>query len=125
MPDRIAKIISTESHRNKTHEIIPKLAELLEHDRDVEVAYLCRPTVIQISKLAGEGNFCAYRNIQMVLPEPHPVYSIPMLQDLIEKGWDQGFNPHGRVETGGIIDTRKHIGTSEVTPLAPFRRGVR
>ena len=124
MPNRIAKIIQAESPRNKASGIIGKLAELLEQDRDVDVAYLCRSSVIQISKLSGEGNFCAYRNIQMLLPEGHPIYPIPVLQDLIEKGWDQGLNPHGRVETGGIINTRKYIGTSEVTLLLQSHREI-
>ena len=118
MPNRVARIIDTESPKNKSFGIITALAALLERDNKVNVAYLCHQSVIQISKLCGEGNhFCTYRNIQMLLPNPHPIYSIPELQDIIEKAWDQGFNPHGRVETGGIKGTRKHIGTSEVSRL--------
>lgn len=37
------------------------------------------------------------------------------LQDMIERAWDMGFNSHGRIVTGGIRGTRKHIGTSEVS----------
>lgn len=37
------------------------------------------------------------------------------LQDMIERAWDMGFNSHGRIATGGIRGTRKHIGTSEVS----------
>lgn len=40
--------------------------------------------------------------------------SIFMIQDMIEDAWDNGFNPEGRVETGGIRGTRKYIGTPEV-----------
>lgn len=36
------------------------------------------------------------------------------LQDLIERAWDLGYNPKGRLETGGIKGTRKFIGTPEV-----------
>lgn len=37
------------------------------------------------------------------------------IQELIETAWTDGFNAHGRIETGGIKGTRKHIGTSEVS----------
>lgn len=42
--------------------------------------------------------------------------SVQELQDIIERAWDMGFNSHGRIATGGIRGTRKHIGTSEVSP---------
>ena len=117
MPDRVARMIKTESPSNKSRGIITAVAALLERDAKVDVAYLCHKSVVQISRLAGEGNhFCAYRNIQMLLSrDPPPIYTITELQDMIEKAWDQGINPHGRVETGGIKGTRKHIGTSEVS----------
>ena len=121
MPDRIASLIASESATNKSYGVIPALAALLECDSNSHAAYLCHESAVQISKLCGEGShFCAYRNIQMMLAEPHPIYSIPELQDKIEKAWDEGFNPHGRVETGGIKGTRKHIGTSEVCQLLPL-----
>jgi len=44
-------------------------------------------------------------------------HSILELQALIENAWDKGFNSAARVETGGIVDTRKHIGTAEVQAL--------
>lgn len=40
--------------------------------------------------------------------------SVFQIQDLIERAWEMGFNPHGRLETGGIRGTRKYIGTPEV-----------
>ncbi len=43
------------------------------------------------------------------------------LQQMIEEAWDQGINPDGRLQTGGITGTRKHIGTQEVgKPLGFF-----
>lgn len=36
---------------------------------------------------------------------------------MIEEAWDQGFNESGRVQTGGIKSTRKHIGTPEAQAL--------
>ncbi|KAF2103598.1 hypothetical protein NA57DRAFT_32434 [Rhizodiscina lignyota] len=118
MPDRVARIVEKELPTNKVSGVINLLADLLEKDQDVEFAYLCDQSVTQICKLRGEGNhFCAYRNIQMMLPEPHPIYSILELQEMIEKAWNMGFNDHGRIETGGITGTRKHIGTSEAQAL--------
>jgi len=73
------------------------------------------------------GGFCGYRNIQMLISyivgaeafgaelfgnRVPPVFDI---QDLIEAAWDMGYNPQGRIETGGIKGTRKFIGTPEVT----------
>jgi hypothetical protein len=46
--------------------------------------------------------------------------SIPLLQIEIEKAWDAGFNEHGRILTGGVVGTRKHIGTSEVSTSYAF-----
>lgn len=129
MPDRITALISIETATNDLPNVIPKLARLLEHDPKVEVAYLCTPSAVQISKLPGEGaHFCGYRNIQMLLlslasdVKCYPAAArfkerratIPEVQDLIESAWDQGINAHGRIQTGGICGTRKHIGTSEV-----------
>lgn len=94
----------------------------------MKVAYLCSPKIEQVSKLKKEGaHFCGYRNIQMMCSAlNHPSLSsrtgIFELQDLIENAWDGGLNSHGRVQTGGIRGTRKHIGTSEV--LFPDGLGV-
>jgi len=112
MPDRVADLIAEESSKNKLANVIPLLVNILRADRDVVQAYLCNADTTQIFKLRTEGNhFCGYRNIQMLLASSR---TIPTLQKDIETAWDNGFNSHGRVETGGIIGTRKHIGTSEV-----------
>jgi zinc finger-containing ubiquitin peptidase 1 len=112
MPARIAHLIDEETSQNRLTGVVPILARLLEQDRRVETAYLCHDETTHIYKIPREGrHFCGYRNIQMLLPEQH---SIPELQDMIESAWDKGCNSHGRIETGGIKDTRKHIGTSEV-----------
>ena len=39
--------------------------------------------------------------------------SIFEIQDFIEAAWDQGINAKGRIETGGVRETRKFIGTPE------------
>lgn len=44
--------------------------------------------------------------------------SILDIQMAIEHAWDLGINAQGRIETGGIIGTRKYIGTPDVSRLA-------
>lgn len=115
MPARIKALLETEcdTSSNRLKGVLPVLSSLLAQDDNVSHVYLCDEKAVQVYKFRAEGyNFCAYRNIQMLLPDtPDTVLEI---QDLIEKAWDAGYNSHGRLETGGIRDTRKHVGTSEV-----------
>jgi hypothetical protein len=131
MPDHIAHVISEENDQNTLPGVIPQLARLLSRDSGVETAYLCTEHAIQVHNLPDEGaHFCGYRNMQMLclavgLSEQREAgeidlsrkLSIPQLQDLIERAWDSGVNAHGKVQTGGIKGTRKHVGTSEVGTL--------
>lgn len=128
MPERVASVLHEGEASNALHGVINKLAGLLQQDEDVEVAYLCTASAVQVYKVRNEGgNFCGYRNMQMLchslpsttaVPSNAPVdltekLNIFQIQDLIEAAWDAGHNCHGRVQTGGIKGTRKHIGTSE------------
>lgn len=113
-------------------QIIGKLSSL---DPKVKKVVLCHDAVQHVTRFPNEGHhFCGYRNIQMLmsyLNSTNPVCierfgnsmpSILELQALIEKAWDRGINERGRIETGGISGTRKHIGTLEVcyaSPLCP------
>lgn len=109
--------------------IIPLLARASERDPSVASTYLCHPCVEYITKQKGEGSFCGYRNTQMLVSYilgsnniyantfPEGIPSILRLQELIEDAWDRGINSEGRLETGGIIGTRKHIGTPDVQAL--------
>ncbi|KAM0795982.1 peptidase family C78-domain-containing protein [Usnea florida] len=107
------------------------LGKLIEQDRDVETAYLCHSAVCYVGKIKVRGkseghHFCGYHNIQMLASYLRVVETqglvkfasgiptIREIQDLIEEAWDQGFNEVGRIQTGGIKGTRKHIGTPEV-----------
>lgn len=111
---------------NETPYLLPALAQLLECDQTVDKVYLCHPAIVHIAKLPREGGFCGYRNLQMLLSYirgamaqghehfPQQTPGILQLQDLIESAWDAGINPEGRIETGGVKDTRKYIGTPEV-----------
>jgi len=98
--------------------------------------YLCTDVVAQLHRLEGEGqHFCGYRNMQMLLSSVQNTETGPSnpdlvvrarratvldLQSLIELAWTAGHNRHGRVETGGIINTRKHVGTSEAEALFAY-----
>jgi zinc finger-containing ubiquitin peptidase 1 len=109
--------------------IVPVLAHLCEEDSSVKKAYLCHPSVQYITKFKGEGSLCGYRNIQMLISYiveskaqgcelfSSGAPSILQLQDLIEDAWDRNINAEGRLETGGIRGTRKHIGTPEAQAL--------
>lgn len=127
------KLARKEVVENETDHLIPVLARLCEQDKTVQRAFFCSPKVRHVCKLRREGGFCGYRNIQMLVswlkktrgfghehfPDKGP--SILQLQDMIESAWDMGFNSSGRAETGGIKDTRKFIGTPEVSLLAKDR----
>ncbi|KAF2166929.1 hypothetical protein M409DRAFT_66449 [Zasmidium cellare ATCC 36951] len=126
MPGDIAKLLQDEDSSNSVAGVVPNLAQLLEHDSDVEKAYLCTDNAVQLSKLPNEGaHFCGYRNMQMLwsvlasmnarLGSAKP--TVLKLQALIEDAWDVGINDHGRILTGGIKGTRKHVGTSEAEAL--------
>ena len=120
------QIIRVETVGNETPGIVPVLAQLCEQDPALSKVFLCHPSVKHVVKMAKEGGFCGYRNIQMMVSFiqatrfpgyehfPGRTPSILLLQDMIERAWDQGINSSGRIETGGIRGTRKYIGTPEV-----------
>ena len=121
------RLLCVESIANEVPGVIPVIAQLIEQDPTVSRAYLCHSDVTHVVKLAREGGFCGYRNIQMMVSyirdarsEGYQHFqgrlpSIIQLQDMIENAWDRGFNSLGRIETGGIRGTRKYIGTPEVS----------
>lgn len=124
------KIIKVTAVANETPDLIPALERLSNMDAHIERAYYCNHATRHIAKMAKEGGFCGYRNIQMVVSyirdakaEGHRHFdhrklpSILHLQDMIEHAWDLGFNAVGRIETGGIKLTRKYIGTPEAQAL--------
>lgn len=131
---------TSSSIENELRGTVGTLANLLERDTGVAEAYLCDSRVQHVFKLPREGAFCGYRNCQMMLslvlnarwpgyetivaavggnpsaPE-RPIPNILELQHLIEQAWDAGFNRRCRTETGGILNTRKYIGTPECKSL--------
>lgn len=124
MPERTAIILSQESSSNSLPNIIPQLAILLNRDPDLRAARLCTSVAVQVAKLPHEGPyFCGYRNLQTLclalgastsISAFEHKLTIPALQVLIEAAWAKGFNAHARLQTGGVKDTRKFIGPSEV-----------
>ena len=129
------RLTRTETIANEYRHIIPVLAQLCEQDPSVSRVYFCNPNVTHVVKMAREGGFCGYRNIQMMISyirdarsEGYQLFqkrlpSVLQLQDMIEDAWARGFNSMGKVETGGIRGTRKYIGTPEVKN-PPFSRSI-
>lgn len=127
-PSKIQKLMTIDNAIKVPH-MIPLLARASEQDSTVQIAYLCHPCVEHITKQKGEGSFCGYRNIQMMISFiigsngiganifNDEIPSIIGIQEMIEDAWDRGINSEGRIETGGIRGTRKHIGTPEVQTL--------
>lgn len=113
---------------NETVNLIPALANLCSLEEDTKATYLCHPSTRHIRKLYCEGNFCGYWNVQVLMTYvqhmmpsgPQEIPNVIQIQKTIEKAWDQGILSFGRTETGGILDTRKWIGTQEA--LAFFNR---
>jgi len=109
---------------NETKGLVPILADICALDRSTMATYLCDPSVRHVFKLRCDGNFCGYWNIQMLLSylyaqqasgdeAPRSVPNIIQIQESIEKAWDSGICTYGRIETGGVLNTRKWIGTHE------------
>ncbi|KAH6640889.1 peptidase family C78-domain-containing protein [Chaetomium tenue] len=130
MPDWLVAMLK-KNGQVTSQGVISVLALLLGQSPSTKYAYLCHPSVQHVSKLKREGAFCGYRNIQMLSScivdarlKGHEHFhgaipSIFQIQEWVETAWDQGINPQGRLETGGIRGTRKYIGTPEA--LAVFR----
>jgi hypothetical protein len=122
-------LVTDETVENETRGEIPVLVRLCRQDDSVQRAFFCDHRVRHVFKLPGEGGFCGYRNIQMLISYlkdtgnpagerfPERLPSIFELQDLIENAWALGFNSSGKAETGGIKGTRKYIGTPEAQAL--------
>ncbi|KAG6291934.1 hypothetical protein E4U09_003637 [Claviceps aff. purpurea] len=128
MPSWLAKKLA-EGGQVCTDGVIPDLVWLAERSSSISYTYFCNPCVQHVSKLRHEGGFCGYRNIQCLISyiismrsSGYETFGIELpsvfqIQDLIERAWEMGFNPHGRLETGGIRGTRKYIGTPEAQAL--------
>ncbi|MCJ1334032.1 hypothetical protein MMC10_010739 [Thelotrema lepadinum] len=137
MPDKVYNIVAQETNENHLRGLVSLLGRLIQNDRSsllgklihndrkIDKAYLCRDAVEYIYRIKGEGqHFCGYRNTLMLLSGldvdikatiPFATQTVLDIQTLIERAWDMGYSSEGQIETGGIKDTRKHIGTAEVS----------
>ncbi|KAK6349644.1 hypothetical protein TWF696_005926 [Orbilia brochopaga] len=129
--DRDGRVRTRKSYANETSGLIPVIRNLITLDPNVSKAYLCHSSVKHVFKEHNAANgFCGYRNIQMLasycqknhVPGCERLFgeripSIIQIQQWIENAWDMGINAHARAETGGILYTRKYIGSSEVEAM--------
>ena len=135
MPASLSTLLSSPEQaaaEKASPRLIPLLKKLSETDPRVKEAYFCNAQVQHVSKDRREGNhFCGYRNIQIQVSYiahasssiPDTIANIPsvvQLQEMIEEAWDHDFNPNGRLQTGGIRNTRKHIGTQEASSALAY-----
>jgi hypothetical protein len=112
---------------NEVPGLIPVIARLcVASSSNTQIVHLCHPSVQHVHKGTNPGQFCGYRNIQMLVSfiqgtkaRGHERFGtelpgILQIQDLIEEAWDGDSQNLGKQETGGIRNTRKWIGTPEV-----------
>ncbi|CAD0058985.1 unnamed protein product, partial [Aureobasidium pullulans] len=95
---------------NEVPGLVPVIANLCTTpSNNLQAAYVCHPSVQHVFRGQRQTHFCGYRNIQML---------VSYLQEMIEEAWDDGNDVLARQETGGILNTRKWIGTPEVRRVA-------
>ncbi|KAL9043111.1 MAG: hypothetical protein Q9180_000097 [Flavoplaca navasiana] len=61
------QLVRLEIVANEARGALSVLAQLCEQDNMLAKVYLCHPGVQHVFKLAKEGGFCGYRNIQMMV----------------------------------------------------------
>lgn len=122
----LGKLLNLDPSTKRAYLCDSRVQHVAKMSREGEDTHLRSNDVWTDGKSTYIGSFCGYRNLQMLISyvinarapgaelfaETYP--TIFQLQDLIENAWDHGHNSHGRSETGGIIGTRKFIGTPEV-----------
>lgn len=120
------RLVLESSVENEVPGLVPLLAQLSGLDDSVDRAYFCHPSVQHCYKRKSHSGFCGYLNIQMQISyirgaqapgHQKFVRRIPGIldiQEMIELAWDRGICDLGRLQTGGVRNTRKWIGTPEV-----------
>lgn len=61
------QLVQTEVVANEACGVLSVLAQLCEQDQTLSKVYICHPGVQHVFKMAKEGGFCGYRNIQMMV----------------------------------------------------------
>lgn len=122
--DRRGQLVREVYIPNETSDLIRVLADLCSLD-GTTTAHFCHPGTKHVRRIRCDGNFCGYWNIQMLLSYLHAagpaadppgrrlLPTVPQIQATIEAAWANGICAYGRTETGGILDSRKWIGTHE------------
>lgn len=112
---------------NEVRDTVTALSILSSLSTTVAQAFFCHTSVQHVFKRRDEGGFCGYRNIQMLISYiqgakaqgwnsfGRRVPGVLDIQDMVEEAWDKGIDTLGRIQTGGVRDTRKWIGTPEVS----------
>ncbi|KAL8945126.1 MAG: hypothetical protein Q9211_000338 [Gyalolechia sp. 1 TL-2023] len=72
-------LVRLEVVANEARSLLPVLAQLCEQDSTLSKVFLCHPGVQHVFKMAKEGGFCGYRNIQMMVGKPIPLLYIQEL----------------------------------------------
>ncbi|KAI5364871.1 Putative peptidase C78, ubiquitin modifier-specific peptidase 1/ 2 [Septoria linicola] len=106
---------------NETAGLPTAIADLCALEEYTAVTYLCHPSTKHIYKIECDGNFCGFWSTQVVLsyvqhmdPEgPQAMPHVIEMQDIIETAWKNGICAYDKVQTGGVMNTRKWIGTTE------------
>ncbi|KAF2208404.1 hypothetical protein CERZMDRAFT_49398 [Cercospora zeae-maydis SCOH1-5] len=106
---------------NETAALPRAIADLCALDGNTAATYLCHPSTRHIHKIECEGNFCGFWSCQVLLTYiqhidregPQGMPHVIQMQEVIERAWDNGICAYGKVQTGGILNTRKWIGTTE------------
>ncbi|MCJ1460457.1 hypothetical protein MMC28_010839 [Mycoblastus sanguinarius] len=132
MPVWLHDLLESQDQENteRAPAIMTLISILSQKDPEVKTTYLCHDAVRYIGKIKNEdNNFCGYRNLQMLVQYLKAAkaqgyekfgdefLSVFKLQDMIEEAWNKGFNEYGQIQTGGVKDTRKHIGTAEAQAI--------
>jgi hypothetical protein len=127
------RIITESVLENEVPGLVPIVTRLCTASSGlISALYICDPSVHYVHKGSNPGQFCGYRNIQMLVSyicgtkskgHEHFKAGLPgifQIQDLVEAAWDREPYSVGRQATGGIRNTRKWIGTPEVRQCHVF-----
>ena len=76
------RLVQYESIANETRGVVPILSQLCEQDQSLSKVYFCHPDVQHVVKMAKEGGFCGYRNIQMMVSRRPLHYAVITPVDL-------------------------------------------
>lgn len=106
---------------NETSGLPRAIADLCALEESTAATYLCHPSTKHIYKIECDGNFCGFWSTQAVLSYiqymdregPQGMPHVIEMQSIIEDAWKDGICAYDKVQTGGILNTRKWIGTTE------------